>query len=207
MIPASFKPAPADVSMVSFFPERTRRSVNMKEITMEHRFVSRLGLAVLLIVGTLFGTSIMAAPAGPNDRGRGPAHVAPQPPRQAHRAPPPHAKPAPSPRVERRRPPRPHFDNRFRGLARDYYVRSYANDRCPSGLSRRGAVCVPSHARAWNRGKPLPRNVIYYDLPARLLVQLPPPPIGYRYARVGGDILMLAIGTGLVVDALMDIFD
>jgi Ni/Co efflux regulator RcnB len=174
---------------------------------MERRLTtSRLGFVVLLIAGVLLSASIMAAPMGP-DRGRGPAHAAPQPPRQAHPTPPPRVRPAPPPRGERRHPPRPHFDNYFRGLTRDYYVRSYTNGRCPPGLSPRGAICAPTHARSWNRGKPLPRNVVYYDLPARLLVQLPPPPTGYRYVRVGSDVLMLAVGTGLVVDALMDIFD
>jgi len=28
---------------------------------------------------------------------------------------------------------------------------------------------------------------------------------GYRYARVGSDIVLMAIGTGLVVDAILDL--
>jgi Ni/Co efflux regulator RcnB len=62
-------------------------------------------------------------------------------------------------------------------------------------------------ARLWVRGRPLPRSVIYYDLPPRLITEFGPPPVGYRYVRVAGDILMIAVGTGLVVDALQDIFD
>jgi Ni/Co efflux regulator RcnB len=66
---------------------------------------------------------------------------------------------------------------------------------------------VPAHARSWTRGRVLPVGVTYYDLPARLLVQMPVAPTGYRYVRVGSDILMLAIGTGIVIDALENIFD
>ncbi|GHU28873.1 hypothetical protein AGMMS50256_12270 [Betaproteobacteria bacterium] len=61
-------------------------------------------------------------------------------------------------------------------------------------------------SRAWSRGRPLPRSVVYYDLPPALVVELGPPPHGHRYVRVAGDILMIAVGTGLVVDALQDIF-
>jgi Ni/Co efflux regulator RcnB len=173
---------------------------------MEHRRTSRLGIAILLTASALVGTSLMAAPTNPD---RGPAHAAPsQFSRQARPAPPPHTRPAPPPRrAERRQAPRPHFDQRFRGVVHDYYMRSYASEHCPPGLNRRGASCVRNGMRSWSRGKSLPRQVVYYDLPARLLVQLPVAPSGHRYVRVGGDVLMLAVGTGIVVDALMDIFD
>ena len=54
-------------------------------------------------------------------------------------------------------------------------------------------------------GRPLPRDVILYDVPPPLLVRLPPPRAGHRYVRVAGDILMIAIGTALVVDAITDL--
>jgi Ni/Co efflux regulator RcnB len=57
------------------------------------------------------------------------------------------------------------------------------------------------------RGRVLPRTVIYYDVPEPLIVELPLPPSGHRYVRVAGDILLIAIGTGMVVDAIQDIFD
>jgi Ni/Co efflux regulator RcnB len=53
----------------------------------------------------------------------------------------------------------------------------------------------------------LPRAVVYYDVPAPLLLELPPPPHGHRYVRVAGDILLITIGTGMVIDAIQDIFD
>ncbi len=32
-----------------------------------------------------------------------------------------------------------------------------------------------------------------------------PPPLGYRYVRVAGDILLIATGTSMVMDAIMDL--
>jgi Ni/Co efflux regulator RcnB len=54
-------------------------------------------------------------------------------------------------------------------------------------------------------GRPLPRDVIFYEVPQPIVVHLGRPPQGYRYVRVSNDILMLALGTGLVVDALQDL--
>ena len=54
-------------------------------------------------------------------------------------------------------------------------------------------------------GRPLPRDLAYYDLPYDLMVRLPPPPSGHRYVRVAGDVLMIAVGTSMVVDAMQDI--
>jgi Ni/Co efflux regulator RcnB len=38
-----------------------------------------------------------------------------------------------------------------------------------------------------------------------LVVQIGPPPSGHRYVRVASDILMLAIDTGMLVDAIQDL--
>lgn len=46
----------------------------------------------------------------------------------------------------------------------------------------------------------------YYGLPNELVIRLPVPLLNHRYVRVAGDILMIAIGTGMVVDAMEDIF-
>jgi Ni/Co efflux regulator RcnB len=174
---------------------------------MEYRFISRPGLAVLLIAGALFGTSVMAAPPTSFDTRRGPAHSVPRTPHRADPAPPSRARPASPPQRFTRHPPPPRFDDRSRGVPRDYHRRSHVDGRCPPGLSRRGASCVPNGARPWVRGRPLPWQVIHYDLPAHLLVRLPVAPAGYRYARVGNDILMLAPGTNIVVDVMVDVFD
>ena len=38
-------------------------------------------------------------------------------------------------------------------------------------------------------------------------VELGPPPVGYEYGIVDGDVLKLAVGTRLVVDAIRSIVD
>jgi len=54
-------------------------------------------------------------------------------------------------------------------------------------------------------GRPLPREVVYYDLPPALVVQIGVPPAGHRYVRVAADILLIAVGTGMVVSAIQDL--
>lgn len=41
--------------------------------------------------------------------------------------------------------------------------------------------------------------------PPGLAVQLGVPPAGHRYVRVGADILLIAVGTAMVIDALQDL--
>ncbi len=99
-----------------------------------------------------------------------------------------------------------HFDDRRRAVIHDYYIEQFNTERCPPGLAKRGNGCAPlGRVRQWRIGYPLPRNIIYYDLPSAVVMQLGPPRVGYRYVRVGSDILLIAIGTGLVVDAILDI--
>jgi Ni/Co efflux regulator RcnB len=63
----------------------------------------------------------------------------------------------------------------------------------------------PGQARKWHVGQPLPRDVVYYSVPQPLVLQIGQPPSGYRYVRVASDILMIAIGSGMVVDAIQDL--
>ena len=49
------------------------------------------------------------------------------------------------------------------------------------------------------------RDVIYYEVPRSLVLQFGQPPAGYRYVRVAGDILLIAIGTAMVIDAIQDL--
>jgi len=47
--------------------------------------------------------------------------------------------------------------------------------------------------------------VIYHTVPPELVTQLGAPPPGHKYVRVASDILLIAVGTGLVVDAINDL--
>lgn len=99
-----------------------------------------------------------------------------------------------------------HFEQSQYVMVRDYYGEHYRGRRCPPGLAKKNNGCMPpGQARKWEFGRPLPRDVIYYSVPAPLVVQIGQPPSGHRYVRVAGDILMIAIGTGMVVDAIQDL--
>lgn len=100
-----------------------------------------------------------------------------------------------------------HFEERQQVMVREYYVEHYRDDRrCPPGLAKKHNGCMPpGQAKKWKVGHPLPREVIFYEVPQPLVIQIGPPPSGHRYVRVAGDILMIAIGTGMVVDAINDL--
>jgi Ni/Co efflux regulator RcnB len=59
------------------------------------------------------------------------------------------------------------------------------------------------HRNNWRKGRALSRKVAYRTVaPERIhAYALRPAPRGHRYVRVGRDILLIAIGTRLVVDA------
>jgi Ni/Co efflux regulator RcnB len=91
-------------------------------------------------------------------------------------------------------------------MVRDYYGKQFSRGRCPPGLAKKENGCMPpGQERRWQVGHPLPRDVVYYSVPQPLVVQIGRPPSGYRYVRVAGDILLMAIGTGMVVDAIQDL--
>jgi len=99
-----------------------------------------------------------------------------------------------------------YFGDRHRVVVREYYVQHYDGRRCPPGLAKRHNGCVPpGHAKQWELGRPLPPEVVRYEVPAPLVVQLGRPDPGYRYVRIAGDILLIAAGTGMVVDAIGDL--
>ena len=101
---------------------------------------------------------------------------------------------------------RHHFEERHRMIVREYYDKEYRGGHCPPGLKKKHDGCMPpGQARKWKYGRPLPRDVAYYEVPQSLVVQIGVPPSGYRYVRVASDILMIAIGTNMVVDAIQDL--
>ena len=98
------------------------------------------------------------------------------------------------------------FGDQDRNMVRDYYGGQARGGKCPPGLAKKGNGCMPpGQAKKWAMGRPLPRDVAYHDLPYDLVRRLPPPPAGHRYVQVAGDVLMIAVGTSMVVDAIQDI--
>ena len=99
-----------------------------------------------------------------------------------------------------------HFGDPHRGHVRGYYDEQFRSGRCPPGLAKKHNGCMPpGQAKKWEVGHALPRDVRYYDVPQPLVIQLGQPPAGYRYVRVNDDILLLATGTRMIVDAIRNL--
>jgi Ni/Co efflux regulator RcnB len=99
-----------------------------------------------------------------------------------------------------------YFNNQHRSAIHEYYQESYRSGHCPPGLAKKRNGCMPpGQAKKWHKGRPLPGDVVYYELPPQVVVRLGVPPAGHRYVRVATDILLIAVGTGMVVDAIQDL--
>lgn len=99
-----------------------------------------------------------------------------------------------------------YFDARDRQAVQVYYVEQGRAGHCPPGLAKKRNGCMPpGQVRTYDVGQPLPAQVVYYPVPQPVLVQLPPPPPQHKYVRVAGDILLIAVGSSMVVDAISDI--
>ncbi len=96
-----------------------------------------------------------------------------------------------------------YFEARHRQAVREIYGPSIAQGKCPPGLAKKGSGCQPPGlAKQWVIGQPLPSDLVLYSLPFALHLRLGPPPAGYKYVRVANDILLIAIGTSIVLDAI-----
>lgn len=99
-----------------------------------------------------------------------------------------------------------YFGDNQRTAVRTYYGTQYSAGRCPPGLAKKNNGCMPpGQAKKWRVGQPLRGDVVYYSVPQSVIIQLGAPPPSYRYVRVAADILLIAIGTNLVVDAIQDL--
>ena len=98
------------------------------------------------------------------------------------------------------------FDARQQTLVREYYGKEFTAGHCPPGLAKKNNGCMPpGQAKKWQRGAPLPRDVVFYELPPKLEVEIGLPPAGHRFVRVASDILLIATGTRMVIDAIEDL--
>ena len=99
-----------------------------------------------------------------------------------------------------------HFDDDKRSHVRSYYEEEFRGGHCPPGLAKKHNGCMPpGQAKKWRVGRPLPQDVVFYEVPRALVVKIGVPPAGYKYVRVAADILMIAVGTRMVADAITDL--
>jgi Ni/Co efflux regulator RcnB len=97
-----------------------------------------------------------------------------------------------------------YFNDDHRRAARTYYVQQYPQGkRCPPGLAKKNNGCMPpGQAKKYVMGQPLARTVYWYPVPQPVVQVLPQVPYGYRYVRVGNDILLLSPESSIVVDVI-----
>ncbi len=161
-------------------------------------------LHLLAALPLLLSLGALAAPADHHTQNeRRPKHANPPHtrPTPKHMAPHSRGQGMPGPRMEMGTPGAVQFSMAQHHEAMVYFAEPEHQGFVPPGLAKKGGV-PPGQLRKWQRGQVLPAGVVYYALPRSLELVLGPPPAGHRYVRVATDILLLAIGTGIVVDAL-----
>lgn len=96
------------------------------------------------------------------------------------------------------------FNDTQRGAARDYFVSAHGRGNCPPGLAKKNNGCLPpgQAKKRYVVGQPLPKGIVVAELPRELSVRIGVAPTGYRYGLLDGDLVKLAVGTMLVVDAI-----
>jgi hypothetical protein len=101
------------------------------------------------------------------------------------------------------------FGDRHREAVRAYWIETYGRGNCPPGLAKKRNGCLPpgQAKKRYRVGARLPATVVIHPLPAVLVPRLGPPPPGYEYVMVDGDVLKLAVGTKLVADAISGLMD
>lgn len=97
-----------------------------------------------------------------------------------------------------------YFNDQQRIYVREYYTSNYGGSkRCPPGLAKKNNGCLPpGQVRNWAVGQPVPRNVTVYSVAPPVIRMLPPAPYGYRYARIGGDIVLVQQQNNIIVDII-----
>lgn len=101
------------------------------------------------------------------------------------------------------------FSSHQREAAEGYFVEKYGRGNCPPGLAKKHNGCLPpgQEKKRYTVGHPLPSTVVVAELPKELVVRIGVAPPGYRYLIIDGDLVKLAVGTALVVDAIQGLLN
>jgi hypothetical protein len=101
------------------------------------------------------------------------------------------------------------FSGSQRHAYHDWWEHEYGRGHCPPGLAKKRNGCLPPGLakKRYRVGYPCPSGVVIGPIPPSLAVVLGPPPRGYYYGMIDGDVVKLAVGTALVVDALDGMLD
>lgn len=101
------------------------------------------------------------------------------------------------------------FGADIRQSVHGYYVEKHGRGNCPPGLAKKNNGCLPpgQAKKRYSVGRALPPTIVIQELPVELSVRVGVPPAGYRYGIVDGDVVKLAVGTMLVVDAIQGLVE
>ena len=96
------------------------------------------------------------------------------------------------------------FSDTQRESAHSYFVKEHGRGNCPPGLAKKHNGCLPpgQAKKRYAVGHPLAHGIAVEEVPVELSVRIGPAPPGYRYGILDGDLVKLAVGTLLVVDAI-----
>ena len=96
------------------------------------------------------------------------------------------------------------FTDSQREAVRGYFVEEHGRGGCPPGLAKKHNGCLPpgQAKKRYVVGHAMAREIVVGPVPEKLSVRIGPPPQGYVYGVVDGDLVKLAVGTMLVVDAI-----
>jgi len=96
------------------------------------------------------------------------------------------------------------FSATQREAARSYFVTEHGRGNCPPGLAKKHNGCLPpgQAKKRYVVGHSLPQGIVVEEVPVELSVRIGAAPPGYRYGMLDGDLVKLAVGTMLVVDAI-----
>ena len=97
-------------------------------------------------------------------------------------------------------------DGRFDRDDRVVILDRHHDRSCPPGLAKKHNGCLPpGQAKKANRviiGQALPPGAVF-TVPRRTLSTLPPPPVGYRYAVVNNQVVLVGNNSNIVVDIIL----
>lgn len=86
-----------------------------------------------------------------------------------------------------------------RSIVRDHY-----RANCPPGLAKKNNGCLPpgQAKKRYAVGERVPDGVEIVILPNEVILRLPPLPRGYGYRMVDGDLVVVALATLIIADAI-----
>lgn len=101
------------------------------------------------------------------------------------------------------------FSVEQRDHARGYFVEKHGRGNCPPGLAKKNRQCLPpgQFKKRYVVGQPVPEGIEVLAVPEDLVVRIGPPPSGYRYGLIDGDVVQVTVSTRIVVDFIDGLVD